>query len=59
MSPFLYIFLTTGEMEGEGGMMGVFREMRLYGIVFNLPHANFTKVEEDMKIAKRKVEGIV
>ena len=59
MSPYLYILLITGEVDEEDVMMGVFREMRVYGIVFNLHHANFTKLEDEMKVAKRKVEKIV
>ena len=73
MSPYLYNLLTTGEillpvlMEEEGGDMGgihtVYRELRrrVYGIVFNLHHVNFTKqkCDEEVKIAKRKVEEIV
>ena len=72
MSPYLYNLLTTGEimlpvlMEEEGGdlpnMHLVFRDLRkrVYGILFNLHHANFTrqKFEEEVASSKRKVEEI-
>ena len=72
MSPYLYNLLTSGEimlpvlMEEEGGDLPnihlVFRDLRqrVYGIVFNLHHANFTrqKFEEEVTSSKRKVEEI-
>lgn len=72
MSPYLYNLLTSGEimlpvlMEEEGGDLPnihlVFRDLRqrVYGILFNLHHANFTrqKFEEEVTSSKRKVEEI-
>ena len=72
MSPYLYNLLTTGEMmipvvmEEEGGELPnihyIYRDLRrrVYGILFNLHHANFTrqKFEDDVQAAKKKVEEI-
>ena len=73
MSPYLHNLLTTGEMmlpvlmEEDGGEMPgfhyIFRELRrkVYGILFNLHHSNFTrqKCEDDVQAAKKRVEEIV
>ena len=72
MSPYLHSLLTTGEMmlpvllEEEGGDLPnihlVYRDLRrrVYGILFNLHHANFTrqKFEEELIASKRQVEEI-
>lgn len=73
MSPYLYHLLTTGEMmlpvlmeEDSGDIPNIhiiFRDLRrkVYGILFNLHHANFTrqKFDDELFTAKKKVEEIV
>ena len=73
MSPFLYNLLNTGEirlpalLEDEThqdlpNIHLVYRDLRrrVYGILFNLHHANYTrqKYEEELVTAKKKVEEI-
>ena len=72
MSPLLYNLLTSGEMlfpvllEEEGGEMPnihfIFRDLRrrVYGVLFNLHHSNFTrqKFEEEVQASKKRVEEI-
>ena len=72
MSPLLYNLLTSGEMlfpvllEEEGGELPnihfIFRDLRrrVYGVLFNLHHSNFTrqKFEEEVQASKKKVEEI-
>ena len=72
MSPSLYNLLTTGEillpalLEDEGGELPnihlVYRDLRrkVYGIVFNLHHANYTrnKYQDELETAKRKVDEV-
>ena len=73
MSTYLHNLLTTGEMmlpvlmEEDGGEMPafhlIFRDLRrkVYGILFNLHHSNFTrqKYDDELVAAKKKVESIV
>ena len=73
MSPFLYNLLNTGEvllpalLEDESSqdipnIHLVYRDLRrrVYGILFNLHHANFTrqKYEEELETARRRVEDV-
>ena len=72
MSPALYNLLTTGEillpalLEDEGTELPnihlVYRDLRrkVYGILFNLHHANYSrhKHQEELETAKRKVEEV-
>ena len=72
MSPSLYNLLTTGEillpalLEDEGSELPnihlVYRDLRrkVYGILFNLHHANYTrhKYQDELETAKRKVEEV-
>ena len=72
MAPQLHSLLTTGEMllpvllEDEGGDIGgihsVYKELRrrVYGVLFNAHHTNYTsaKYEDELAVAKRKVEAV-